>query len=452
MKAIRDTQGLSGRCPPPEEVVTFAVDGETAVGSVEVLQHTAHCARCRAVMKDTRDTLARLRRSTDALPAADLVPRILNRIPEGAWKEPARQSTSRLIRFPSVLLLPARIAAAALLLLGGALLVLHLADRAAEESVSRQSQDGAVGKGVDWLLAKQTSSGGWNVEELGGQLEYAPAINGLAVLALTRGAQDVSALRPPLGRAAAFLLRQQADNGRFGKEFDGTMYNQGIATLALLETYCVTQDEALRAPVAKALAFVRSRQSHDGGWGYGAGPNDRPNTSITAWQVQSLLLADRLGWRENGIPLRRALRWMSGTVNGKGFFGYERTQHFPEGPNTVTMMGAYCLLAAQNLNIPVDPAFKARVVRGVGRLAGDTPDDYYGAYFHSSALAEAGPDAFRDSLAATRSSLAARQQSAGDEKGNWRADDRWSSAGGRLYSTSMALMALASPERHPPDP
>jgi len=460
MKTDSETRDRREGCPLPEDVVAFAVDGETADEAEAARQHLSRCTPCRAIATDARETLGMLRPSADTPDTRDLVPGILERIPQRAWRDglhslrprnkDADKDNTRWFSLATPRLV--RIAAALLVLPGGALLVHRLARSGAEQPVGATAQVNAVGKGIDWLLAKQTASGGWNVEELGGQPEYAPALNGLAILAITRSERSASETGTPLSRAATFLLRGQADDGRFGKDFDGTMYNQGIATLALLETYCVTRDEALRAPIARALTFIRSRQSHSGGWGYAAGRQDLPNTSVTAWQVQSLLLADRLGWRENRVPLRQALHWMSGTVDGRGFFGYERTQHYPEGPNTVTMMGAYCLLATQNLDIPVDPDLKARVVRGVSRLAGETPDDYYGAYFHSSALTEAGPDAFRGALAANRSSLAARQQSAGDGKGTWRADDRWGSAGGRLYSTSMALLALAPSHSHRQSP
>jgi hypothetical protein len=133
---------------------------------------------------------------------------------------------------------------------------------------------------------------------------------------------------------------------------------------------------------------------------------------------------------------------MSGTVSGNGYFGYERPQQFPEGPKTLTMMGAHCLLAAKRLDIPVDPALLARVTDGMGKLAGEKPGDYYGAYFYSSALTEADPDAFGDALAEARSTVIACQEAAGTDAGNWPANDRWGPAGGRVYSTSMALLAL----------
>ncbi len=431
------------RCPSPEDVVASVLEPESSVAAEQIRRHVARCAKCRALIEDGQTVVGRLRQAGDTSVSRDLVPDILARIPDSAWRKPTREAAGigLVYRFP--FWLPVGIAAAALLVLGAALAMRHGGSRAADEAVPTVTQADAVGKGIEWLLTRQTSSGGWNAEALGGKPEYAPALNGLAVLALTRSDGAVARLTAPLTRAAAFLLRQQDANGRFGQDFDGAMYNHGIATLALLETFCVTRDPALQTPIENALAFMRARQSPAGGWGYRDTDNAQPNTSITAWQVQALLLADRLEWPGNRAPLRNALAWLSGTVNGSGYFGYEHSQQFPDGPRTLTMMGAHCLLAAKRLDIPVDPALLARVTHGIGKLAGEKPDDYYEAYFYASTLSEVDPTTYKDALAAARSTVVAQQQATGDNAGTWPANhDRWGSAGGRLYSTPMAMLAL----------
>jgi len=450
MTKTSDAHDSTAECPDPEDLVAFVLDREEAADAEGIRQHMAGCARCRGIAAEVEGTVGRLRRPADAPAARDLVPGVLAGIPTHVWAAP-RGRVSGESRPVLLAWMPVRLAAVALVAAACAfLLVFRAGDGRPADTPAATARGGAVSKGIDWLIARQTSSGGWNVAELGGRPDYAPALNGLAVLALTRSNAEASTLTNALSRAGEFLLGRQAESGRFGRDFDGTLYNHGIATLALLETYCVTRDDALRAPITKALAFIRERQSSAGGWGYRDTPASQPNTSLTAWQVQALLLADRLGWKGNRLPVRKALAWMSGTVNETGFFGYERVEHFPEGPGTLTMMGAYCLLAAQHMEIPVDPALMARVVRGVGKLAGDRPDDYYGTFFYASALTEADPAGYRDALASARSSLITRQEMAGLERGAWRPDDHWGKAGGRLYSTTMALLALSPPHEHLP--
>ena len=62
------------------------------------------------------------------------------------------------------------------------------------------------------------------------------------------------------------------------------MYNQAIASLALLEVYSITGEQELREPITKALAFMHTAQTKEGGWGYTGQYLQTPNTSITAWQ------------------------------------------------------------------------------------------------------------------------------------------------------------------------
>lgn len=444
MSASPNEQRPRGPCPPAEDVVAFAL-GEAAPRHNDRVQgHIRGCATCRALVEETRATRARLRALTHALPERDLAPGVLARLPADAWQPPTPRRLTRRVAFPRRTVV--RTAAAAVVVIACAYAMLHTIDRAATSSDKPPiAHTRAARRGVDWLLARQRPSGGWDVRELGGQLTYAPALNGLAVLALTRSGRDPATLVEPLTRAADALQRYQRPDGRFGKRSEGVMYNQGIATLALLATYHTTTNNALKPMIEKALAFIREHQSPAGGWGYGDPANGVPNTSITAWQVQALLQANRLGWHENRLPIRKALAWLAGTVNGHGYFGYEYRQQRPEAPGTVTMMGAYCLLAARHLEIPVDPALVARVTHGIRDLAREEPADYYGTYFYAAALGEADPEQFRDLLASAESSLVGRQRTSGYHAGTWPADDRWGTAGGQVYSTSMALMAMTAP-------
>lgn len=456
MKTRRETRNGTDACPAPEELVALAVSQEPDAGGEAARRHAQACPQCGELFRDARKTVAALRRSDAATVVRDLLPGVLERIPAKRW----RASPPRVLRFNRVS--PARrfvrFAAALLLLLGVALAAVWL-QGGSRRPAAGPGADGdvrfhkervppAADRGLAWLLARQAPSGGWDVKKLGGRPEYAPALNGLAALALARtgGPEPAPAVADALDRAAAFLARGQSADGRFGGEFDGTMYNQGIAALALIEACGATRNDGLREPIAAALEFVARRQAPSGGWGYHGATDAQPNTSVTAWQVQALLAAARSGLRQDQRALRRGLAWMSGTVNGKGFFGYERAQHFPDGPNTLTMMGAYCLLSARNTDAHADAALVARVERGMEALAAEGPTDYYGSFFYASAMSEADTGAFRDALDRVRLSVIVRQRAAGGDEGVWLADDRWGGAGGQIYSTSMALLALAARE------
>lgn len=432
-------------CPSPEDIVALALDDVLDADRESLQKHLNHCPECQKFFADTGASVGMLQNAADEPIGINLLPGVLARLPQNAWRGRSNGSGGRLPAYVFAAWLPLRIAAIALMLAGVGALALHLMYHTAEEPTAPSPKIGAVDKGTKWLLAKQTLSGDWDATALGGKPEYDTALNGLAILALSRANGETGILRASLGRAAACLIKQQAENGRLGKDVDGTMYNHGVATLALLEVYRITQDEQWRTPITKALTFILNRQSPAGGWGYVESRNSPPNTSVTAWQVQSLLQADKLGWQENRKAVRKALAWMAGPVNKNGYFGYEGPRPLSEASNSLTMMGAYCVLSAQHIDVPGGPAFMARVMQGMGSLVVEKPDDYYGAFFFSSALAEATPGIFEDSIVAAQDALLACQQTAGSNAGAWLANDRWGSSGGMLYSTSMAMLALTSP-------
>ena len=75
--------------------------------------------------------------------------------------------------------------------------------------------------------------------------------------------------------------------------------------------------------------------------------------------------------------------------------------------------------------------------------AASQPDlDYYGRYFVSAALKRMEGDAARHQLDSMQHALAAMQVRQGSERGSWNADDRWSTAGGRVYATALASMSM----------
>lgn len=105
--------------------------------------------------------------------------------------------------------------------------------------------------------------------------------------------------------------------------------------------------------------------------------------------------------------------------------------------DTVTMMGAYCLLSADKLEIPIRSDLKSLVLESVAELSRESPGDYYSAFYYSSALAESSLKNAGDAREKIGARLLATQSG-----GEWTADDRWGDVGGRIYSTAMSLLAL----------
>lgn len=436
MKKIESSEDRPGAdCPLAEDVAAFAVGERDCIDSKAVANHLRDCATCREMESNLDSTLSLLRAEQAPFPDRDLLPNILERIAgedRGANIQVSRGwPLSRMMKYA---------AAIAVFVSTAAAFLIFRADEGPYSAKEDRSFEKAYAGGTAWLLARQAPNGGWSVEDLGGDARYGPALNGLALLALTQGdrAADLHTI-DAISSAARYLAGLQSPEGRFGRSFDRTLYNHGIATLALLSAYEITGEDELREPIGNALAYIRAKQSYTGGWGYQGVPATDQNNSVTAWQMQSLMLAQRLGWNENHAAIRRGLAWIAGTIDNRGHFSYRTAgQPATEDSNAVTMMGAYCLLAGQKIEMPISPDLKATVLAGVESLAQSIPEDYYSAFYYSSVIAEIAPESHTPALERIRSSLLARQA----DGGGWQADDRWSPAGGQIYSTAMSLLAL----------
>jgi len=371
----------------------------------------------------------RLRALDREVQGVDLVPRLLARIPTDAWRrgDAGGGLFVRMVRAPLW-----RAAAVLLVLLGLAAGVLYLGPRPGPADAARPE---AIRRGTAWLRERQGDDGAWDARTLGGTPQYATALNALATIACMR---DGGAGEAAAARGVRHLVSRQAGDGRLGPDVEGTMYNHGMATVALLEAYRHGRDETLRAPIGAALEFIRRRQSPAGGWGYRP-RSPEANLSISVWQIQALLFGAKLGWTEHEPALRRGLAWVRGVMTGDGTFGYERAADAAAPQPTLTSMGAYCTLAAERERVPVDPASIAAVLRGLETVAASPPSDLYGRFFHAAALRSAPEGTGETTLSDLRAAVVASQ----DRAGYWpAARDRWGGVGGRLYTTAMALMAL----------
>jgi prenyltransferase beta subunit len=294
---------------------------------------------------------------------------------------------------------------------------------------------------VAWLCRTQEPDGSWSTARWGGNKQFEVALTGLSLMAIL-GGKDGVASGPVVDRAVDYLLRLQDEHGEFGAAFDSAPYNQGIATLALIQAYRVQKDARIKLAVDRALKAICERQHPDGGWGYRQEATPVSNLSITLWQLEALRLAASSGWADLRIPIQRSSRWIASVADEDGTFGYRQKRDFPEGSPTLTAMGALSMLEAAE-GTPIPPARRQAIKAQVERLAaapGET--DYYRRYFLAAALARLDEEGPRQRLSEMRNELAGRQVRQGPERGSWLADDRWSSSGGRVYATALASLSM----------
>ena len=418
-----------------QDTALLFVRGELDEEARELFEkHTSECDVCLGEVSAYNALIERLDLD-DAPPCRDLTDGVM-----AALK--AEESVYRFVRLRRV----ASIAALLMLVIGPVVLFRssifnldQMSPTGNEEEIALQQSTGiySIDSALQWLAGEQQADGSWLPAEWGGKDSYRVALTGISLMALQR--------RPELYRsereaAANWLMAMQSEAGCFGSDGEQVMYNHGIATVALLEYFAAGGGADMEAGLRRAVGFVRSRQESDGGWGYLA--SEGANTSITAWQIRALDHAVKLGWGDSEGHMRRGLRWLSARGNAEGEFAYGTGAGPKNSSNTLTAMGAYCLMTAGE---PFEDLLQqqGRATSGLSNTVAElTADaDYYLLYFVAKAVSASGVEA-DDVLEQLRSHVASRRVTTGPLKGTWAPDDSWSIIGGRIYSTAMAAMVL----------
>ena len=205
--------------------------------------------------------------------------------------------------------------------------------------------------------------------------------------------------QPVLARAAAYLWRQQADDGGWHSRTYGLLRSGQALTPFVLEALLEVPEQVHplpRASVDRAVAFIRSHTRPDGALGMtDPGIPDYPNYA-TALAVSALCKAGRAGWQEQVRPMAAYLRIQQFTeqngwdrkdpVYGAWGMGGERRTK-PITGHVDLSMTRYVLDALRAAGTPdSDPIFEcARVfVERCQNFDPLRPDDGDGGFFFST--------------------------------------------------------------------
>lgn len=160
--------------------------------------------------------------------------------------------------------------------------------------------DNTVASPSDWLVSAQEADGTWNPAHWGGSAEYIPAVTAFAMMSLVSHAGEASDV--VLSKAAQAFRAMQAADGRVGAATERSIFNHGIATVALLKLYETGRFPELFTVVDGAVNYIREAQNSEGGWGGGE------EVSADIWMVDALARASVLGWQDKAGHLRRGIR------------------------------------------------------------------------------------------------------------------------------------------------
>ncbi|MBB4197523.1 squalene-hopene/tetraprenyl-beta-curcumene cyclase [Rhodoblastus sphagnicola] len=229
-----------------------------------------------------------------------------------------------------------------------AVALIALAPFRAQEKFLARGIEEAISRGVDWLVAMQSKSGGWgafdkdNTNTLLTKIPFCdfgealdpPSVDVTAHVVEAFGKLGISREHPAMARALSYIREQQeADGPWFGRW--GVNYIYG--TSAVLPALAAIGEDMSQPYIARACDWLLSRQQEDGGWGESCASYMRADSagrgattaSQTAWALMALLAAGRDADREaieRGcqflLESQREGTWPEPHYTGTGFPGY----------------------------------------------------------------------------------------------------------------------------------
>ena len=318
--------------------------------------------------------------------------------------------------------------------------------------------EAAVEAALKWIINHQLPDGSWSFDHTkspscAGNCSHPGKFN-------DRGGATAMALLPMLGRgythkegpykkqfeAGIGFLAALTVKGQ-GKAYEkgGNLYCQGLAGIALCETYAMTQDKRLAGPAQLALNYIMAAQDPvGGGWRYA--PKQPGDTSAVGWQLMALKSGHMAFLQVSPLTIKKAVGFLNGVQSDDGAsYGYTD----PGGGAGTSAVGLLCRMY---LGWKKDnPALQ----RGVMKLAKRGPSaDLYYDYYATQILHHVEGDAWVAWNTKMRDMLVnAQQKKSSHVEGSWCEGfekGHGPEHGGRLYLTSMATMILEVYYRHLP--
>lgn len=318
-----------------------------------------------------------------------------------------------------------------------------------ERTETEERLDAALARALEYLAAQQTESGAWKIDSIG----ESTAGTSLAVMSFMACGHVPG--EGPYGarieRGIRWVIEHQEQNGMLvARRSHGPMYSHGISTLMLAEALGMVSEadapEVRRALERGVLLILESQavekdRRHAGGWRYQVDSRDS-DLSVTGWQVLALRAAKDVGCDVPKERIDAAVEYVKNcSVRDNRGFGYQ-----PGNGQTPTLSGTgiTCL--------EVCGEHGTREAIGAADYLLDDPLQYnsnyfyYGVYYTGVGMFKMGDHyakRYRDHLI----ELLLPVQEA---NGSWNAVHGAERQHGRVYATTMAVLALAIEYRYLP--
>jgi prenyltransferase beta subunit len=308
--------------------------------------------------------------------------------------------------------------------------------------------DKAISKSLKFLASQQVPSGAWRIDSYG----ESTAATSLAVMAFL-AAGHVPGEGPygkQINQGVAWVLDHQLPNGMLvHRKSHGPMYSHGISTLMLAEVVGMvdkTMSKRCRMTLEKAAQLILDAQNvtkdkrNAGGWRYSQTSADS-DLSVTGWQLLALRAAKNVGCDIPAESIDKAIEYVKNCNSARSGFGYQ-PGHRPT--HTITGVGILSLEVCGDHH--AEESLEAAEWLLENPLQFGDRYYFYGVYYCTVGMFKMG-DKYWDET---------REQVFDDLLSNQSADGSWQDSRGtekrygKIYSTSLSLLALAVEYRYLP--
>ena len=336
----------------------------------------------------------------------------------------------------------------------GLLMLIPALNHAAEPSdqevlktlVTEQPRDRAVKKGLEFLRKQQKPDGSASER-------YPTALTAMSIMAHFAAGhspadKDYGAW---LRKSLNYVLSKQNADGYFGESDGSRMYGHGVVTLMLAEALGMPRDDEMDETIRRALkraiqvtinaALVRKDSQPAGGWRYTPDATDS-DLSLSGWQIMGLHATQQVGIPVPESVIAGAVDYTKKMVGPDGKVGYQSSNE--DHPALRGLALLVFVIGHQEKN-PLVKKIADRIWADPIAWKGDHGDHfYYRAYYDAVGISRALPEEWEKYLPKYEAALLPHQK----EDGAFDTSvDGEAQGAGAIYTTSMAVMALAV-QRH----
>jgi hypothetical protein len=210
--------------------------------------------------------------------------------------------------------------------------------------------------------------------------------------------------------------------------------------------------DKIKDALTRAVRVTEQAQAPNGGWNYDPNPG-WDEGSVTVTQAQALRAVHNAGIRVNMRTIEKAVQYINTATSDAGLTSYSLSAGRSDARPTLTAAGMCVLTYLGQYNSP-------KITKGLDYLLKNfkpgtgvnTPQQrawgqwwyFYGNYYGTVAMYQAGGNYWREWWPAVRGSLIGSQ----DGSGAWRSGE--SGQYGEAFGTALALLILQIPYRYLP--